>query len=278
MPIDLTSKLAGHKSSPAPKRRLKILFPDALMMALAYIVCTSPRTGSTLLCQGLSHSGRAGAPAEFFDHRTEVEEYWRRHYGIDRESDYASAIIAATSTSNGVFGTKLHWSSLLDMYRALRGGPASPSAARQGGSLNDLLLQRFSTVRYVWLRRRNKVAQGISHFKASRTSVWELPAAPQPHPMRQSTSVDFDLRLIDNCVEWAHIYDNEWGAYFQRRHITPMQLFYEDLSSAYNRSLRAVLGFLDIPDVDLPDAVPQLKRLADETSVKWEQQYRALRP
>jgi LPS sulfotransferase NodH len=96
--------------------------------------------------------------------------------------------------------------------------------------------------------------------------------------MGQPTSVDFDLRLIDKCVEWAHIYDNEWEAYFQRRHIIPMQLFYEDLSSAYNQSLRAVLGFLDIPDVGLPDVVPQLKRLADETSVKWEQQYRALRP
>jgi LPS sulfotransferase NodH len=278
MPIHLTSKSASHKVSPASKRGLKILFPDALMMALAYIVCTSPRTGSTLLCQGLSHCGRAGAPAEFFDHRPEVEDYWRRRYGIDRESDYVSGIIAATSTANGVFGTKLHWCTLLAMYRALRGGPASPTAARQDGSLNDLLLQRFSTVSYVWLRRRNKVAQGISHFKASRTSVWELPAAPQPHPMRQPTSVDFDLRLIDYCVEWAHIYDNEWGAFFQRRHIAPMQLFYEDLSSAYDQSLRAVLGFLDIPDVGLPDAVPKLKRLADETSLKWEQQYRALRP
>ena len=85
MPIHLTSKSASHKVSPASKRGLKILLPDALMRPLAYIVCTSPRTGSTLLCQGLSHSGRAGAPAEFFDHRTEVEEYWRRRYGIDRE-------------------------------------------------------------------------------------------------------------------------------------------------------------------------------------------------
>src|SRR5271165_175133 len=127
--IHLISKSASHKVSPASKRGLKILFPDALMMALAYIVCTSPRTGSTLLCQGLSHSGRAGAPTEFFDHRTEVEEYWRRHYGIDRESDYVSGIIVATSTSNGVFGTKLHWSTLLNMYRALRGSPGSPSAA-----------------------------------------------------------------------------------------------------------------------------------------------------
>ena len=46
-----------------------------------------------------------------------------------------------------------------------------------------------------------------------------------------------------------------------------MQLFYEDLSSAYDQNLRAVLGFLDIPDVDLPDVVPPLQRLADETSV-----------
>lgn len=248
------------------------------MRPLAYIVCTSPRTGSTLLCQGLSHSGRAGTPAEFFDHRTAVEEYWRHRYGIGRESDYVSGIIAATSTSNGVFGTKLHWSTLLDMYRALRSSPASPSPPRQAESLNDLLLQRFSTVRYVWLRRRNKIAQGISHFKASRTSVWELPAAPQPHPTGHPAPVDFDLRLIDKCVEWAHIYDNEWEAFFERRHITPMQMFYEDLSSAYNQSLRAVLRFLDISDAGLPDAVPQLRKLADETSLKWEQQYRALRP
>jgi LPS sulfotransferase NodH len=247
------------------------------MNARAYIVCTSPRAGSTLLCRGLAHCGRAGAPAEFFDHRTEVEAYWRRRYGINPESDYVSGIVSATSTSNGVFGTKLHWSTVLDMYRALRRSPVSPSETCQSGSLNDLLLQRFSTVRYIWLRRRNKVAQGISHFRASRTSVWELPATSRPHETPSPGSVDFDLRAIDNCVEWAHTYDREWEAYFQRRQIAPMQLFYEDLSSAYDLSVRAVLGFLDIADDGLADAAPQLKRLADETSVEWEQRYRALR-
>jgi LPS sulfotransferase NodH len=247
------------------------------MRPLAYIVCTSPRTGSTLLCQGLSYTGRAGTPAEFFDHRPEVEEYWRHRYSIDREAEYASGIIAATSTPNGVFGTKLHWSTLLDMHRALRGTTASPTSARCG-SLNDLLLQRFSTVRYIWLRRRNKVAQGISHFRAYRTGIWELPAGRRPNTIGAAKSVDFDLALVDHCVEWAHIYDNEWAAYFQRRNITPMLLTYEDLSSAYDQNLRAVLSFLDIAHVDLPDSVPLLKRLADEASLKWEQQYRALRP
>ena len=185
--------------------------------------------------------------------------------------------IVATSTSNGVFGTKLHWSTLLDMYRALR-GMWLVLPPPEGGSLNDLLLQRFSTVRYIWLRRRNKVAQGISHFRASRTGIWELPAGGPPNAIGAAESVDFDLALVDHCVEWAHIYDNEWAAYFQRRNITPMLLTYEDLSSAYDQNLRAVLSFLDIAHVDLPDAVPSLERLADEASLKWEQQYRALRP
>ncbi|HZN15998.1 MAG TPA: Stf0 family sulfotransferase [Acidimicrobiales bacterium] len=247
------------------------------MRPLAYIVCTSPRAGSTLLCQGLAHTDRAGAPAEFFDHRPDVEGHWRRRYGIASDIDYVAGLIAATSSANGVFGTKLHWTTLLDMHRALRVSLACGSAVRPGGSLNDLLLRRFSIVRYIWLRRRNKVAQGISHFKASRTDTWERPAGQPRDVLSGRQSVDFDLRSIDHCVKWAHIYDDEWAAYFQRRDLSPMQLFYEDLSSAYDKSIRAVLGFLDIPYVDLPDAVPPLERLADETSLEWERCYRALR-
>jgi LPS sulfotransferase NodH len=161
------------------------------------------------------------------------------------------------------------------MHRALRAGSASPAVSGQG-SLNDLLLQRFSTVRYLWLRRHNKVAQGISHFRAFRTDTWERRAGQPPDPTDEPGSVDFNLPSIDNCVKWAGIFDDEWGAFFQRRGITPMQLFYEDLTSAYDQSLRAVLDFLDIPHGDLPEAIPPLERQADETSLMWERKYRAL--
>jgi trehalose 2-sulfotransferase len=247
------------------------------MMSLAYVICTSPRTGSTLLCKGLAGTGRAGAPAEFFDHRSEVTEYWMRRYSISTEAEFASNIIAATTTPNGVFGTKLHWTTLLDMHRALRASFAPRVTEPQDRSLNELLRLRFSEVRYIWLRRRNKVAQGISHFRAYRSGVWESPQGQPLGPTGTQASVEFDSGLIDHCINSAQKYDREWEAYFRRRGIVPMQLFYEDFINAYDQNLRTVLAFLDIPHIDLPNAVPQLERLADATSLRWERRYRALK-
>jgi LPS sulfotransferase NodH len=247
-------------------------------VAEAYIVCTSPRSGSTLLCKGLAATGRAGAPAEFFDHRPEVVEYWMDRYGIAREAEFAIGIVAATSTPNGVFGTKLHWTCLLDMHRALRASFAPRETDPERRSLDDLLRMRFSSVRYIWLRRRNKVAQGISHFRAYKTGMWEAPYGHSVRSEAYQRSIPFDFRFIERCVLEAQRYEREWGAYFQRRNLAPLELFYEDLIGDYDQSLRAVLQFLGIPHSDLPKTEPQLQQLADATSLLWEQRYRALEP
>ena len=247
-------------------------------MAEAYVVCTNPRSGSTLLCKGLAATGRAGAPAEFFDHRPEVAEYWMNRYGIASETAFAVGIVAATSTPNGVFGTKLHWTCLLDMHRALRASFAPRATDPERHSLDDLLRMHFISVRYIWLRRRNKVAQGISHFRACKTGMWE---SPYGHPVRSEEyqrSVQFDYRFIERCAIEAQHYEREWGAYFQRRSLAPLELFYEDLIGDYDQNLRVVLSFLDIRHSDLPKIKPQLQQLADATSLLWEQRYRALEP
>lgn len=246
------------------------------LASLAYIICTSPRTGSTLLCKGLAATGWAGAPAEYFDYRPEVKEHWMRHYGIADEARYASGIVEATSTPNGVFGTKLHWTTLLDMHRALRASFAPPVTGPKNPSLDDLLRARFLEVRYIWLRRHNKIAQGISHFRAFRSGVWESRRGQRPGLDVADDSVVFDLDLIRHCIRLAEKYDNDWADYFRRREIAPMQLFYEDLVNAYDQHLRSVLAYLDIPYADLPTAIPQLERLADATSLEWERRYRAL--
>jgi LPS sulfotransferase NodH len=199
-------------------------------------------------------------------------------YGIVSEAEFAFGIIAATSTPNGVFGTKLHWTCLLDMHRALRASFAPRATDPERRSLDDLLRMHFTSVRYIWLRRRNKVAQGISHFRAYKTGIWE---SPYGHPLRSEEyqqSVQFDLRLIEHCVIEAQHYEREWDAYFQRRNLAPLELFYEDLIGDYDQSLRVVLQFLGIPHSDLPKTEPRLDQLADATSLLWEQRYRALKP
>ena len=36
-------------------------------MSTSYLVCATPRSGSTLLCQGLKATGVAGRPEEYFE-------------------------------------------------------------------------------------------------------------------------------------------------------------------------------------------------------------------
>jgi trehalose 2-sulfotransferase len=246
-------------------------------VSLGYVICASPRSGSTLLCKGLTHTGRAGAPAEFFDHRADVAAYWKHRYAVSEGSDFIDKIVEATSTSNGVFGTKLHWTSRIALVRAVRESLTRRGVEVGHQSMDDLLMAKFSTVRYVWLRRRNKAAQGISHFRADRSDLWELPRRQCRRMNANERVVDFEFRRIDECITQATEYDQAWGAYFSKHRLTPLQVVYEQFVADYDLTLRRVLDFLDIPHTDLPLAEPQLERLADAQSLEWEERYWKIR-
>lgn len=245
-------------------------------MSLAYVICTSPRSGSTLLCDGLTRTGRAGKPAEYFDDRPEVGRHWASRLAISDSEPYADQIVDATSTPNGVFGTKLHWTTRLAMHRSFRATSVAVAKHPVRPTLDDLLRMRFSAVRYIWLRRRNKVAQGISHFRAERSGLWELPSGACRDSVGGHEPVEFDLRFIDHCITWAARYDVEWEDYFSRHRLDPVVVFYEDLIASYDASLRNVLDFIGVSHGDLAELVPHLERMADEDSLAWEGRYREL--
>jgi LPS sulfotransferase NodH len=246
-------------------------------MSLVYLICTSPRSGSTLLCKGLTNTGRAGAPDEFFDHRTEVTAYWMYRLAISKKSEFTDKIVEATSTPNGIFGTKVHWTTWRDMRRAL-GDSLTPQVTDvRHRSLTELLHARFSAVRYIWLRRRNKVAQGISHFRAARSDLWEIPRGRLCDTSGAGDSIEFDFRMIDHCIRRAIEFDWEWKHHFTRHGLTPMQLVYEDLIASYDSTIRKVLEFLDVPHSDLPEAEPHLERMANAESLEWAKKYREIK-
>ena len=55
----------------------------------SYIICTSPRSGGTLLCTLLTDTGLAGAPESLF-YLPEVED-WARRLGVPSEGRDARA-------------------------------------------------------------------------------------------------------------------------------------------------------------------------------------------
>ena len=85
---------------------------------LTYVVCTTPRSGSWLLSEGLASTSVAGNPREWFNHLEEQEERarWRMTHGSDLTfAKYLEQVQARSTTRNGVSGIKLHYYQFLEL-------------------------------------------------------------------------------------------------------------------------------------------------------------------
>ena len=110
------SYLCGHVPSAPPPR--------------SYLICATPRTGSTLLCGLLAATDRAGTPQSYF--RLEREPAYADSWDIPVEPDgaldygrYLRAAKAAGSTTNGVFAPKVMWDTMGELLAKLRASDRS---------------------------------------------------------------------------------------------------------------------------------------------------------
>ena len=80
----------------------------------SYMICTAPRSGSTLLCRLLAETGVAGRPASHF-HEPSLAE-WTRRLDVDPAADASEgeiveaciqAALARGRSDNGLFGLRL---------------------------------------------------------------------------------------------------------------------------------------------------------------------------
>ena len=239
-----------------------------------YVVCTAPRTGSSLLCQSLMGTGVAGFPHEFFDIHDHNEAFVRRQLSIDRLDRYLHKVLVGGTTPNGVFGVKLHWHqfpSLLHKLSLARGEPALASTV-EVAALPALMEQAFGDVRYVWLRRRNPVAQAISYYRASNSGVWRVPRSdetPAPPPP------GFDPVELTRFHGLVRQFDRGWGDFFASCRKEPLILHYEDFVPRYEESVRSVLRFIGVDDPAIRVPVQSYRRQADDVSAAWEAMLRA---
>ena len=170
----------------------------------SYLVCATPRSGSTLVCQALKETGVAGRPEEYFEALRQSgrprrpEEYF---VGVDDQSifdhlgergvaddpqprsplwsraaydRYLEWAIEAGTTPNGVFGAKLMWGYFGDFVSLLRNVPRFRDLP-----LSELLPTVFPELTFVRVLRANKVRQAVSLWKAVQTATWRQENARQ---------------------------------------------------------------------------------------------------
>ena len=236
-----------------------------------YVVCAIPRSGSNLLTDGLHATRQAGRPKQFFLRKSESD--FATAHNLDLSAGFAAYvrdIITATTTSNEVFGFKLMSWYLDDFLDRLRGTGAFGNA---GTTDLELLRNAFPRLKFVHVLRRHKVRQALSKARAHQTGLWKVQEGKTVQGEPQ-----FDVELIEQCLEESEQQEKLWERFFQRIEIDPLRVEYENVCEDYEANIHRVLGFLQI---SLPRRTrigpPVTVRQADDISRAWEERFLAER-
>ncbi len=208
-----------------------------------YLICTLERSGSNYLCWLLRSTGLMGDPQEWYNEKDP------RYHGFDKYGiPFVQRLADETATGNGVFGIKL-------MLGCLgRFGIAAQWPA---------IRERFSP-QVIWLRRRDKLRQAISRYRANQSGHWSRPAAAAPpHPP------PFDAaeirRKYDRLQGWGADRERE----FRELAVRPRQVWYEEILADPQSAVDAICRLVGVsaPRVDLSCCPLAVQR--DELTEMW---------
>ncbi|MEV6344795.1 Stf0 family sulfotransferase [Actinoplanes sp. NPDC051851] len=163
-------------------------------MTDAYLVCATPRTGSSLLLGLLESTGVCGHPQSYF--RAPDRPLWAARWGLapdHRPAEFLAAARRAGTTPNGVFGAKLMW-----------------------GALDEVPID--GDVRYLSLTRDDVVAQAVSWLRADQTGLWYAGGNGEIsglHLTGREPAFDPDAIPIPRHHRQADTLNQEWIARFR---------------------------------------------------------------
>jgi trehalose 2-sulfotransferase len=265
----------------------------------SYLICTTPRSGSTFLCEALASTGVAGRPEEYFqqlvatglprrpidyleglvatgmpafgapdgDHRVDPLFDPRRFAAFD---DYVSWVLGTATTSNGVFGAKI----MSAYVEGLAAGLADALGERAPEATPALLAAVFPRLRYIFLVRADKVRQAVSLWRAIQTWQWreDGPAGGESG----DGALRYSFEALDHLRARLQAEEEWWRRYFADAAVEPLTIVYEDFADGHDEAVRAVLRHLEIPfdgGWALPN--PTMRRQSDTLSQDWAERYAA---
>jgi LPS sulfotransferase NodH len=232
-----------------------------------YVVCATPRTGSSLLLGLLESTGSAGRPEAYF--RGPDEQDWADRWKIPGPDDpgfdyreFVRAARAAGTTANGVFGAKLMWGTLDEVVAKL-----APGA--RGGDL-AVLESAFGAIRFVYLHREDVLAQAVSWLRAEQTGTWwagDPGGAGGGEPR-------YDEARITALLATIAEHNAAWRAWFARYGVTPYEITYERLTADPGGAIRGILTHLGLDPAAARAIRPRHRRQADHLNRAWATRYR----
>lgn len=184
-----------------------------------YMICGTPRTGSTYFDQLLTSTAVLGKPREYFNYgsrRRQAPDY------PEHPRDQIRIILTEGATENGVYGVKV-FTRHLDMVA----GRIDPFRDLPGLEL-------------VRLRRRDLLGQAISLARAHQTGQFTAGARAKETPV-------YDKLHIATCLERIVTQEEAWDGIFARLDAAPLELDYEGIAADPQGAVDRVAQMMRLP-------------------------------
>lgn len=242
----------------------------------AYVICGTPRTGSTLLIDLLAKTRAAGEPDSFF--RRQSIDNWMKEWGLPPRASldegafnrlYLDAAIRAGRAGTPIFGLRLMRENLEALMAMIANvhGPLPSDRAR--------FERAFGRTLFIHLRREDKLAQAISLVKAEQTGLWHVaPDGTEIERLAPHREPDYDFERLSRKLAELEGYDAAWNRWFDAEGIEPLRIGYERLSADPAAELARICAALRIAAPPAAEVRPGVAKLADATSAEWMRRYR----
>lgn len=192
-----------------------------------YLICSSPRSGSTLLGQMLYDSRVAGDPLEYLNSAYMTAAQQR--FGHSRSmSDYLAVLEKYRTSENGVFGMKIHWSHFEKIFKD------------ESSKIN--FLDRWGKI--IFIRRKNKILQAVSLFRASRSNIWSSLDQDFQSPDPSSSGDKFEPALLSKFLQYVIWQDQCWETRLNQLARPIQVIYYEDMIENWDVVSKEVLQFV----------------------------------
>lgn len=218
-----------------------------------YLIATTQRTGSHFLAHLLGARGIIGVPFEYLnDHRVLLE---LRSRGLqpteETETELLREMRQRRTGSSGWFGLKAHWHT----WTATLSRP--------------LVAAEVDPVAYIYLRRRDRIAQAASLALAQQTGWWvDESQNTGMQPTYSFTDIRKALTVIDaENAAWQRFFTN--GR-------TYLELHYEELVADPDRAVTAVCSHLGVGETGTHNPqFPTMKARQDDIADDWAERFRS---
>ena len=272
----------------------------------SYLICATPRSGSTLLCAALDGTGIAGHPEEHFEVLLETGQRRQPRDYFQRSNDPEVWALLDDPEFRDVLG---EYGGRYSEHPARRDPSWTPpdfqklvqDAFEKGTTENGVLgtkimwayfrdfvrlarrrgLQEVRPCdvpaavlpnlrRFVWMHRGDTIRQAVSLWKALQTQQWRKDSDEDI----EGQGLRFSFAAVDHLKLRIDEHNAAWQEFFDGCGVEHMEVLYEDLVEDYEGT---VLWLLDGIGVSIPEdfAVvrPKMRRQADELSEEWVRLY-----